>query len=424
MGRLPILVAVLAIVAAGCSTKSSSKSSDGKTPGPHTIGGTVTGLVGTGLALGLNGLQDVVEPTGNGTFAFTGSYADGFAYEVTVLVQPVSPDQICTVARATGTMAGRNVTDVAVTCSGATALVSGLYARSAVTGRSDACGILPSSATLTGNLASVTLAASGPGSIDLVTPEWDPFPFTSGLISGSVTGTTFSTHLGDSLGVDSMMLAGTCQLDVTYDVDGTITALGRAHATVTASAALTGTDCAAVEADVLAFIGGTAGAHFPCTASLALDLAFDHAFPVPPVYLVNSVVASAAPLTDPSAAATGTGSYDLVFEDVPATDASATSVCYAPGTYSTPGGPLTITSYVVLVHGADYQIEFDVPGSSWGPGGDVAVDGASVTGSMVRLADGLRVTAVDGTLHLSGTPAAIGAGYPCDASATSVHFQP
>src|SRR2546430_1582223 len=70
------------------------------------------GVPVTGLALRLNGTT-TLPVAGNGAFAF-GAIADGSAYSVAVFVQPIG--QTCTVANASGTLAGANVTNVAVTC--------------------------------------------------------------------------------------------------------------------------------------------------------------------------------------------------------------------------------------------------------------------------------------------------------------------
>jgi hypothetical protein len=78
-----------------------------------TIGGTVSGLTGTGLVLQDNG-GDSLTITKNGTFTFKTAVTNG-TYAVTVLTQPVSPNQLCTVANGSGT-ATANVTNVAVTC--------------------------------------------------------------------------------------------------------------------------------------------------------------------------------------------------------------------------------------------------------------------------------------------------------------------
>ena len=79
----------------------------------YTVGGTVTGLSGT-LVLQDNGGDDLTL-TANGAFTFATSLTNGDAYTVTVKTNPSG--QTCTVANGTGTIAGTNIANVAVTCS-------------------------------------------------------------------------------------------------------------------------------------------------------------------------------------------------------------------------------------------------------------------------------------------------------------------
>ncbi len=81
----------------------------------YTVGGTVSGLTGSGLALKLNG-GAALAINANGAFTFPDGLTSGTAYAVTVSTQPSSPVQTCTVANGTGTMGGANVTTVSVTC--------------------------------------------------------------------------------------------------------------------------------------------------------------------------------------------------------------------------------------------------------------------------------------------------------------------
>ncbi len=83
-------------------------------PLSFTIGGTVTGLVGTGLVLQNLGTNDL--SPGNGAFAFTIPFPNGIPYNVTVAAQPTNPAQVCTVANGSGTVGDANITNVTVTC--------------------------------------------------------------------------------------------------------------------------------------------------------------------------------------------------------------------------------------------------------------------------------------------------------------------
>jgi hypothetical protein len=90
-----------------------------------TVGGNVTGLVGTGLVLRNNG-GDNLAIAANGAFTFATPVATGAAYSVTVFAQPGSPAQTCVVTPGTGSgTATANVTSVAITCPAVTFSVGG-----------------------------------------------------------------------------------------------------------------------------------------------------------------------------------------------------------------------------------------------------------------------------------------------------------
>jgi hypothetical protein len=95
-----------AILAAGC----------GKLSNRHFVGGTVTGLTGTGLVLQNDGQDDLVSDPPGGEFTFRTTVAEGARYDVTVKSQPTSPAQTCTVSQGAGTMGKARVTDVQVQC--------------------------------------------------------------------------------------------------------------------------------------------------------------------------------------------------------------------------------------------------------------------------------------------------------------------
>lgn len=90
----------------------------------YSIGGSVSGLLGQGLALQNNGGDDLAQ-NADGTFAFATALAGGAAYAVTVKTQPTTPSQTCAVANGTGTVGAANVTNVAITCTTDTFTVGG-----------------------------------------------------------------------------------------------------------------------------------------------------------------------------------------------------------------------------------------------------------------------------------------------------------
>lgn len=85
--------------------------------GTFTVGGTVSGLEGSGLIL-QNNAGDDLEIEANGAFIFATALEDEDGYEVTVKTQPGTPAQTCTVDEelGIGIIATANVTDVAITC--------------------------------------------------------------------------------------------------------------------------------------------------------------------------------------------------------------------------------------------------------------------------------------------------------------------
>lgn len=81
----------------------------------YKIGGTVTGLLGSGLVL-TNLSTDDLPVTGDGPYAFAPTYPDGFRYEVRVASQPIEPGQVCMASNGSGIVAGADVADVDVSC--------------------------------------------------------------------------------------------------------------------------------------------------------------------------------------------------------------------------------------------------------------------------------------------------------------------
>jgi 6-phosphogluconolactonase (cycloisomerase 2 family) len=80
-----------------------------------TIGGSVTGLTGSGLVLQDNAGDDL-PISASGPFTFLQTVGSGSGYAVTVKTQPTSPGQTCAVTNGSGTVGSANVTNVLVTC--------------------------------------------------------------------------------------------------------------------------------------------------------------------------------------------------------------------------------------------------------------------------------------------------------------------
>ncbi|MCK7595529.1 fibronectin type III domain-containing protein [Pseudomarimonas salicorniae] len=82
----------------------------------YTIGGSVSGLSGSGLILRNNDGDDLAI-AGNGSFTFALPVVDGGTYAVSVWVQPSSPSQTCVAAQTSTSVSGGPVTSVTVNCS-------------------------------------------------------------------------------------------------------------------------------------------------------------------------------------------------------------------------------------------------------------------------------------------------------------------
>ncbi len=80
-----------------------------------TVGGSVSGLAGSGLTLANTGSASLAVAA-NGTFTFPGTLANSATYLVTVATQPTSPWQTCAVTNNAGVVGTANVTNIAVTC--------------------------------------------------------------------------------------------------------------------------------------------------------------------------------------------------------------------------------------------------------------------------------------------------------------------
>jgi hypothetical protein len=115
------ILAFIAFVAACSSSGSSHSPGDASVPSVvYSVGGAVTGLpggAGTGTLTLLNDGSDNVMVTEDGPFNFPIKLASGAPYAVTVNAAPTGVT--CQVSDGVGHVAGANVTNVAVSCSGA-----------------------------------------------------------------------------------------------------------------------------------------------------------------------------------------------------------------------------------------------------------------------------------------------------------------
>ncbi len=146
-----------------------------------SIGGTVTGLSGSGLIL-QNNSGDDLPITGNGSFTFVAGLLDGSGYSVSVSVPPSTPSQTCLVNNATGTISGANITNVSISCTTNTYLIGG---------------------TVSGLVG--TLVLQNNGGNDLTLTANAPFAFTTALSDLSAYTVSVSSQPADK-SAQSIML--------------------------------------------------------------------------------------------------------------------------------------------------------------------------------------------------------------------------
>ncbi len=81
----------------------------------YTIRGTVNGMVGNGLVLQNNGVDDLVVLM-NGTFVFGRAIPTGLTYSVTIKTQPPAVSQTCVVLNGAGTVNDAPVANIVINC--------------------------------------------------------------------------------------------------------------------------------------------------------------------------------------------------------------------------------------------------------------------------------------------------------------------
>jgi 6-phosphogluconolactonase (cycloisomerase 2 family) len=114
-------VAFLALFMVGCGGGGASSPPP---PATYTVGGTVTGLSGSGLLLSSDFGGDLAV-SASGAFMFSTRLPAGGTYKVVVKNQPTSPAQTCQVTHGAGTIVA-DVTNVAVSCqSGSSSTIGG-----------------------------------------------------------------------------------------------------------------------------------------------------------------------------------------------------------------------------------------------------------------------------------------------------------
>lgn len=139
-------------------------------PTTFAIGGTVTGLLGSGLVLRNAGADDL-HITANGAFTFPTHLAPGAHFDVSVATQPTSPSQTCVVSGASGVVGQAAVTSVVVNCAANAFTVGGTVSGLVGTVVLRNTGATPDAGTLAdGAAAGDVVAVSSNGTFAFPTP--------------------------------------------------------------------------------------------------------------------------------------------------------------------------------------------------------------------------------------------------------------
>jgi len=142
----------------------------GGSPAAYTIGGTVSGLSGSGLVLQDNG-SDTLKISGNGAFTFAMPVMTGKPFDALVSSQPTNPSQTCALAPGSGTVSGGDITNIMVSCTTNTYTLGGVVS-----------GLTGSGLVLINNGVNYAVSTNG------------PFTFTSAIASGISYGVTVGTE--------------------------------------------------------------------------------------------------------------------------------------------------------------------------------------------------------------------------------------
>lgn len=217
--RTVLALTLIALLSAGCGGGGGGDSSVAPPPPPpatYTVGGMLSGLVGSGLALELNGGGSMSIAAKATSFAFSSALQSGASYSVSIASQPTNPTQICAVSDGSGTVGSSNVTSIAIACKNATfqigGSVSGLTSSGLVL-QINGAGNLPVAKGATAFTFPTPLASGASYSVSVATQPSSP--------AQKCTVSNGSGTVGSS-NVTGVAVACT---NVTYQIGGTIKGL-------------------------------------------------------------------------------------------------------------------------------------------------------------------------------------------------------
>ena len=211
------LCAALSLAACTGGVHSSGSSSGTASEPQYTLGGTVSGLSGSGLVLASN-TGETVNVSADGTFSFKTTFPDGSPYYVLVLTQPNTPTQTCVANNGSGTIQSSNVTGITVSCKTKTTptdTIGGVVVGLTGSGLVLQNGSDTVAVTANGSFVFPTAVPSGAQySVSVLTPPIKPYEDCAVLNGQGTTGSSDVTNIGIVCTVNS---------SATHTISGTIT---------------------------------------------------------------------------------------------------------------------------------------------------------------------------------------------------------
>jgi hypothetical protein len=114
--RANIVLAFILLLTYACGSNGPAGMGNNQDNSPtYSVGGTIKGLIGTGLVLQNNGTDNLVIEE-NGMFNFSTQIADGNQCNVMILSQPTNPLQLCQVINGNQMVNGGHISNVEVEC--------------------------------------------------------------------------------------------------------------------------------------------------------------------------------------------------------------------------------------------------------------------------------------------------------------------
>jgi N-acetylneuraminic acid mutarotase len=208
-----ILTLFLCATIFGCGGGGTTGSGSNTLPVTYTLGGTISGLAGSGLVLQNNGGNNLAVSANGSSFTFTTAFSSGTGYSVTVLTQPTNPNQTCVVTSGSGTL-NANVSNVSLACTTNSYTIGGTVSGLSGTGlvlQDNLGNNLPISAGATSFTFTTAIASGGTYSATVFSQPSSPAQ-TCGITSGNGTITNAN--------VKSVQV--TCTNTVTYTIDGSV----------------------------------------------------------------------------------------------------------------------------------------------------------------------------------------------------------